>query len=707
MTWHGAGEAPDAPALSRRQWRSANPQWRRAATWRHLVLFILLAVQTAIAGEYMIQILPYHGQTWLEIAIIVTFVALFAWISVGFWIALMGFFTLLFNARWHAITRICKARGSDTAPLAPTAILMPVFNEDAKRVFAGLRTTYLSLEKTGQSEHFQFFVLSDTNDATKGIEEEVEWAALCRSLGAFGRVHYRRRRTHIKRKSGNIADFCRRWGGQFRYMIVFDADSVMAGPTLVQMVQMMEVRPEAGIIQTPPVTAGRVSLYARIQQFANRVYGPMFTAGIHFWQLGEAYYWGHNAIIRIKPFIEHCGLKRLPGKPPLGGEILSHDFVEAALMRRAGWEVWVAYDLGGSYEETPPTLLDELKRDRRWCQGNLQHLRLLGTKGLASAHRAMFVNGVMAYSSAAIWLLFLLLSTAEIAVRALVPTQYFSAQPRLFPVWPEWHPDWAIALVASTAALLFLPKLLSWLLILVKKPPTRLFGGFVPLTVSVILETLVASLLAPIRMLFHTKFVLTTLLGRQVKWGGQVREDAETDWLTAIRYHGGATVIAIAWAAGVYWLNPAFFWWLAPIVIALVFSVPLSVYFSRVRLGRRARKFRLFTIPEEIEPSPELTALNEHLAPLDAGGDNAFVHAVVDPYINAIHIAMLRIKTSMPPEKAKRLKRLRVKALTLGPDKLSPLDKSDLLEDIDSMNALHFDVWQLTDRELSAQWGLA
>ncbi|HET7307271.1 MAG TPA: glucans biosynthesis glucosyltransferase MdoH [Gammaproteobacteria bacterium] len=693
-------------AAATRKYRAANPRWRRAAFIRHVLLFALVAVQTAFAGMYMLQILPYHGSTGLEAAVLATFIGLFAWISVGFWTAFSGFFTLLFNWRRLAITRICEARGSDSAPLAPTAILMPVYNEDPRRVFAGLKTTYLSLQKTGQLEHFEFFVLSDTTDAESAVREELEWAELCRELNAFSRVHYRRRRTHIKRKSGNIGDFCRRWGSKFRYMIVFDADSVMAGSTLVKMVQMMEVRPEAGIIQTPPVTANKNSLFARIQQFANRVYGPMFTAGVHFWQLGECYYWGHNAIIRIKPFIEHCGLSRLPGSGPLGGEILSHDFVEAALMRRAGWEVWVAYDLPGSYEETPPTLLDELKRDRRWCQGNLQHLRLLGTKGLSSAHRAMFVNGVMAYASALVWLLFLILSTAEVAVQALTPVKYFSNKPSLFPIWPEWHPNWALALVVSTAGLLFLPKILSWLLTLIKQPPTRCFGGFFALTLSVIFETIVASLLAPIRMLFHAKFVLTTLIGRQVKWGAQVREDAETTWGTAIRYHGSATVIAIIWAGGVYWLNPAFFWWLAPIVSALVLSIPLSTYLSRVRLGRLARRLRLFVIPEEIEPPPELDVLNRQLAPVAADVDD-FVRAVVDPQVNAIHLAMLRRKPGMPPEKAKRLGRIRTKALQFGPTALTNLDKSDLLQDVDSMQVLHLGVWQITDGELSRQWGLA
>ncbi|HET6656109.1 MAG TPA: glucans biosynthesis glucosyltransferase MdoH [Gammaproteobacteria bacterium] len=684
---------------------AGNPRWRRAARVRHVLMFLLVAVQTGFAGTYMLQILPYHGNTPLEMAVLATFIGLFAWISVGFWTAFSGFFTLLFNMRRLAITRICEARGSDSAPLAPTAILMPVYNEDPRRVFAGLRTTYLSLQKTGQLEHFQFFVLSDTTDAENAVEEELEWAELCRSLGAFGRVHYRRRRTHIKRKSGNIGDFCRRWGATFRYMIVFDADSIMAGTTLVKMVQMMEVRPEAGIIQTPPTTANKNSLFARIQQFANRVYGPMFTAGVHFWQLGECYYWGHNAIIRIAPFVEHCGLSRLPGNGPLGGEILSHDFVEAALMRRAGWEVWVAYDLAGSYEETPPTLLDELKRDRRWCQGNLQHLRLLGTKGLSSAHRAMFVNGVMAYASAMVWLLFLVLSTAEVAVQALTPVKYFSSKPSLFPIWPEWHPNWALALVVSTAGLLFLPKILSWFLTLIKKPPTHCFGGFFALTVSVILETIVASLLAPIRMLFHAKFVLTTLIGRQVKWGGQVREDAETGWGTAVRYHGIATIVAIIWAGGVYWLNPAFFWWLVPIVGALFFAIPLSVFLSRVRLGRLARKMRLFTIPEEIEPPAELATLNAQLAPTVDDTD-PFVRAVVDPQVNAIHIGMLRLKRSMPAEKAKRLERIRKKALQLGPAGLTALDKADLLQDVRSMQALHFGVWHISDAELSRQWGL-
>jgi membrane glycosyltransferase len=223
-------------------------------------------------------------------------------------------------------------------------------------------------------------------------------------------------------------------------MVMLDADSIMAGSTLVRMVRLMERRADAGMIQTVPVAVNRRSLFARVQQFASRVYGPMFAAGLHYWQLGDGQYWGHNAIIRVGPFMAHCVLPRLPGKPPLGGEIMSHDFVEAALMGRAGWTLWLAYDLGGSYEEVPSTLLEEMRRDRRWCQGNLQHLKLLFTQGLFGAHRALFLNGVLSYVSAVLWFLFLTLSTAEAIINALREPDYFPTGQSLFPSWPVWRP---------------------------------------------------------------------------------------------------------------------------------------------------------------------------------------------------------------------------------------------------------------------------
>jgi membrane glycosyltransferase len=369
--------------------------WERAAKIRRSFLLGVIAVTALFASAHMADVLPHRGTTRIELAIVIVFAILFAWISIGFWEALAGLVTLARSYDRFVVTPRKDEEVTLGGMTWPTAILMPIANEEVDRVFAGLRVIYESLEKTGELHHFHFFILSDSGDPDKWVEEEIAWAEICSSLDAFDRIFYRRRRVNLKRKSGNIADFCRRWGRSYRYMVVLDADSIVTGPTLVKMVWSMEKHPRVGILQSAPLAVNRETPIARCQQFANHVYGPMFAAGLHYLQLGDSHFWGHNAIIRIEPFMKHCGLPQLPGKPPRGGYILSHDFVEAAFMRRGGWEVWLAYDLEGSYEEVPPTLLEEVKRDRRWCQGNLQHVRLLFTKGLFSAHRALFLHGAM------------------------------------------------------------------------------------------------------------------------------------------------------------------------------------------------------------------------------------------------------------------------------------------------------------------------
>jgi len=584
--------------------RDARPCfWHRAGTVRRSLLLALVLIQTVLATWSMTAVLPYHGSQPLEIALLALFVLLFAWISAGFWTAVMGFLVLLFGGDRYAISRTA-APGAAIAEDARTAIVMPIANENVPRVFAGLRATFRSLAATGELRHFDFFVLSDSSDPDRHVAEIAAWRDACNGLGASGRLFYRRRIHRLKRKSGNLADFCRRWGGNYRYMVVLDADSVMSGECLTALVRMMEANPQAGIIQTVPRAAGRDTFFARMQQFANRVYGPLFAAGLHFWQLGESHYWGHNAIIRVAPFMRHCALGRLPGRGALAGEILSHDFVEAALMRRAGWAVWLAYDLPGSYEEMPPSLADELVRDRRWCRGNLINSRLLFAEGLHPAHRAVFMTGVMAYLSAPLWFLFLLLSTALLAVHTLVPPKYFVQSEQLFPLWPEWHPDWAMALFGATAALLFVPKILAGALVVAKG--ARGYGGALRVAMGVMTELALSAILAPIRMLFHTQFVASALTGGVIGWKSPPREDAETSWNEALRRHGWHTMLGVLWTAGVYWLNPAFAWWLAPITGALAVSIPVSVLTSRVSLGRSARRARLLLIPEESRPPREL-----------------------------------------------------------------------------------------------------
>jgi membrane glycosyltransferase len=673
--------------------REAN--WQLAARWRRLGLIMLVALQTLIASWSLTHTFPYPWLNGSQIAIVTLFAVLFAWISFGFWSSLVGFWMLWKGTSRFSVDEWTPELDGQQALGSRTAVLMPICNEDVDRVFSGIEATYRSLVATGKLAHFEFFILSDTSDWEQQVEEELAWAQLCRNVQGFGKIFYRHRRNNIKRKSGNIADFLRRWGRNYDYMVVLDADSIMAGRTLVRLATIMDHYPQAGIVQTAPTTVNGESLYARLQQFANRVYGPMLAAGLRFWQLGESYYWGHNAILRIEPFIRHCGLGRLPGKPPLGGEILSHDFVEAALMGRAGWTVWIVDDSSGSYEETPPSLLDELKRDRRWCQGNLQHLKLMFSEGLRGGHLAIFTMGVMAYASALFWFVFLLLSSAEAAAQSILPPVYFSSQPSLFPMWPQWRPGWAVALVSATALLLFLPKLFSFLLI-VKNRETRLFGGLLPLCFSIFFEIVASSLLAPIRMWFHSKFVVLTLLGRQIKWSAQQRSDNQIGWFEAIRAHGVSTFFAMLWIGMMWWFNSSFLWWLLPVAVPLLLSIPLSVYSSRVAVGRRLRRWRLLLIPEEINP-PEIVKNFKASLKQRRCAKNAlsgFKRAALDPLANAVHISLLRGKAPKSAKARARSRELRRKVVEEGPASLTRSDKAHLLRDAEGMARLHDQVWQ-------------
>jgi membrane glycosyltransferase len=654
---------------------------------RRVVLAALTLGAAVVATWAMTAVLPYHGHKPLEVAILALFAILFFWVSAGFWTALMGFAVLWSGGDRHAISATAPP-GAPRDPAARTAVVMPVCNEDVARVFAGLRATYESVARAGELAHFDFFVLSDSDDADLRAAEAEAWFRLCREANAFGRVFYRWRRHRIKRKSGNVADFCRRWGRDYRYMVVLDADSVMSGECLSALARLMDANPDAGIIQSAPRAAGRETLHARIQQFANRVYGPLFTAGLHFWQLGEAHYWGHNAIIRIAPFMRHCALGRLPRRGRAPVEVLSHDFVEAALMRRAGWRVWIAYDLPGSYEDMPPNLVDELKRDRRWSQGNLINARLLLAEGLHAAHRAVFAIGVMAYLSSPLWFLFLLLSTALAAIHVLVPPQYFTQPYQLFPNWPEWHASWAVLLSGATATLLFAPKLLS--VALLWRQGAAEFGGVWRLALSVVGEMFYSVLLAPVRMLFHTQFIAATLAGRQAGWKSPPRSDEATTWKEALQRHGWHTALAAAWGAAVLWIVPAYFWWLLPVLGPLLLAMPLSVWSSRMAVGRRMRAAGYFVIPEEVAPPPELCAVRRQLE--RAAGGGGFAQTVLGPLRNAVACACAQVRARRGGT-AQAVQRKRIAAALAAPRALSRQQQLELLDDAQALAQLHARAW--------------
>lgn len=709
------GKKPAPRPRTRETEDFAEARWRHVAAIRRTALLLLMVTQTVVATWYMKSVLPYQGwslvdlglvfeQPWQESArqilpyvvqtsILALFALLFCWVSMGFWTALMGFFQLLKGRDRYSISA-SSCGDEPISPQARTALVMPIANEHVPRVFAGLRATYESLRETGQLEHFDLFVLSDSNDPDICVAEQKAWLELCREVDGFGHIFYRRRRRRVKRKSGNIDDFCRRWGSNYRYMVVLDADSVMSGECLTRLVRLMEANPGAGIIQTAPKASGMDTLYARLQQFATSVYGPLFTAGLNFWQLGESHYWGHNAIIRVKPFIEHCALAPLPGTGAFAGAILSHDFVEAALMRRAGWGVWIAYDLPGSYEELPPNLLDELKRDRRWCHGNLMNFRLFLVRGMHAVHRVVFLTGVMSYLSAPLWLLFLLLSTGLLAIHTLMVPEYFLQPNQLYPLWPRWQPMEAIALFSATMTLLFLPKLLSVLLIWIQG--AEAYGGRLRVLLSVLLETLCSVLLAPVRMLFHSLFVTAAFLGWSVQWNSPQRVDDATPWSEAWRRHGSQVLLGIGWMALVGWLNPDFLWWLAPIVVSLVLSPVVSVLTSRTAPGLAARRSKLFLIPEEHQVPRELsnTAEYERLNSSRAL-HQGFLRAVVDPLYNALVCAMARARHAKVVPAAEALRDERIgEILAAGPQGRVEATRWRLLNDPDGMARLHARIWQ-------------
>ena len=689
----------------REPWR--NPADVRPLMLRRVALLVLVVLGAVFGTDSMVDVLPKHGGTWAEQGLLLLFGVLFAWISAGFWTGLMGAWVLLRGRDPNAITNALHD-GSAPEPIPPearTAIVMPICNEHVPTVFAGLRATIESLLRAGATAHFDVFVLSDTNEPDTRAAEQAAWSRLVRALerehpGVPIHVHYRWRQHRSKRKAGNVADFCRRYGRAYRYMVVLDADSVMTGDCLTSLVRLMEAHPDAGIIQTAPRACGHETLHARIQQFGSAVYGPLFTAGLHFWQLGESHYWGHNAILRMAPFIEHCALAALPGQTSLSGDVMSHDFVEAALMRRAGWKVWIAHDLEGSYEQVPPNLLAELQRDRRWCHGNLQNSRLMFEPGLHAVHRSVFLTGVLAYASAPLWLAFLLLSSALFASQSHEVPAYFLEPYQLFPIWPSANLQLMLTLFGLTAALLLAPKLLS-LAVIVARGQAQRHGGVARLLLGALLEFVHSLLLAPVRMLFHTQFVFAALTGLKLAWKSPPRDDAATGWREAARRHGVHTALTLLWVAAIALGSAAVPWWLSPVIVGLLVAIPLSAWSSHAGPGRWLRARGVFLIAEEVREPFELAEARRHARGFDASP--SVVDAVVQGALHEQVIAAIPQRPRAQGLKAQAQRRLVEHAANAGPSGLGANERHRLAGDAQALRALRV---RALDRSAHRDWWL-
>jgi len=573
-----------------------------------LPLFLGLVLSTSLGGVLlMLQIVRFGGISVLEAGILGLFAPTFAWINIAFWSAIIGFVLRVSNRHPLTLDRspptFLKAPSSRSPLSSRTALVMPVFNEEPERVLDGLVAMAHSLAQTGEGEAFDLFLLSDTNDpdiAAREVKACRSWAERAPGLGL---LHYRRRDSNEGRKAGNIADFCERWGRDYAFMVVLDADSILTGETLVALARAMEAHPEAGLIQTVPLPARQTTLFGRLLQFAGELYSPLLATGQSFWQTDTANFWGHNAIVRVQPFTEHCRLPLLPGHPPLGGPILSHDFVEAALLRRAGWRVYLLPELQGSWEEIPGHLLDYATRDRRWAQGSLQHLRLLLGQGFHPANRLHFLLGAMGYLSSVLWLLMLLASTAWVFL-STSRNPGFLLGPMPGSAWLMPLPLPALfSLLLVTAVLLFLPKVLSLLLVVFQGADG--FGGRARLLLSAALEAIFAILLAPIMMLIHSRFVLSILLGRSVSWDAQSRGGHSIPWPLAFRRTSGIVLAGGIWMGLTLWISPGFVLWLSPIFAGILLAPFLARWTSSPRIGALARDWKLFLVPSETEPPAE------------------------------------------------------------------------------------------------------
>jgi len=573
---------------------------------RRTLFFGLTLLTSAAATGLLLDVLEANGVTWTEVVGLVLFFGLFTWITGALWTAIAGFGVQLAGRDPEAID-VHELAGR---PLrSRTAVVMPIYNEDPVRVGAGLTATWSSLALESEEQAFDLFMLSDTTDERIAADEEALWQGLSARFGPE-RVFYRRRRDRSERKAGNIADFVRRWGANYECMIVLDADSVMSGHALVTLARAMEAHPQIGILQSLPLPEGRETLFGRLIQFGSRLQSPMLSAGLAYWQVGESNYWGHNAIVRLRPFAQHCTLPRLSGRPPLGGEILSHDFVEAAFMRRAGYEVRQLPELSGSWEEVPPNVLDYAARDRRWTQGNLQHSRVLVFRGLHPLSRVHFLTGIVAYASSPMWLALLLLSSVLSAIEAAKKPAYFSpGLQSLFPQWPQIRSGEIGVLLGLTVVVLLLPKVLGACLAIRDRVLRQQFGGSARLWVSLLVEQLFSMLLAPTMMLFHSTFVAQTLAGRSVSWNAQERTERGVTLREAFRRQKWHLALGVVWGATTLWLTPQFFWWLTPVLVGLLFGIPLTMWTSRVSAGRLFRRHGLLLTPEETAPPPELVVL--------------------------------------------------------------------------------------------------
>lgn len=593
--------------------------WQRVVEYRQRVS-LALTIATTGAILYLSAIMLRAQQMpeaafWLYLLVYGTMTF---FLCANFYKMMLGTWYMLRGPKgnpWHPAHRAC-----DPLPNVRVAIVYPVYHEDVERVAAGIAATWESLatKHPGFAHHFDNYLLSDSRDPAYRIVEEEAVQRLREALPE-GRFFYRWRVSNANAKMGNISDFCRRWGGDYDYMLVMDADSVMDGDAIVDLLRMMSGNDRIGILQTNPTPILRTSLFGRMQQFGARLYGSVFSYGLQAMYMGNASYIGHNAMLRMAPFVRHAMLPTLSGPKPWGGKPMSHDIIESALVARAGYEVWFLADTKGSYEEMPANILAFIIRERRWMQGNLQHLRFVFLRGLRSIHRETFINGSMGYLSAPLWASFLVIS-----VFGMLNFLHYgllglgSLKMIQMPM---------LMLLISSLVFLFMPRLIA-VGIHIAQDRARLFGGKDKLVLSVLLETLFSFFFSPLIMICITRFLWMFVKRRSITWGTQARGDEPLSMELCVRHFGWISALGTACLAAMIYSISHVPWtqtmllsamsgglvepidlliWFSPVLLGFTFSIWIAAITSRTFDGVASR--HLFAIPEEIETPPVVRAV--------------------------------------------------------------------------------------------------
>ncbi|TGK77544.1 glucans biosynthesis glucosyltransferase MdoH [Leptospira noumeaensis] len=663
----------------------------------HRSLFFLTFIAPVIWGfSLFIDIISFRGIEITEYYQFITLIFLLPMLAYGATTSLFGFLlTLKKNGDPLLKTKRIPIGELDLQSIAsiPVAVVMPVYEENEISIFSRIKVISESADQIHKLPKLDYFILSDTRTPEKWIKEEAAYTELCGSKNNYHNFHYRRRKSNLNGKSGNIADFCRRWGKKYKYMLILDADSLVSGELILQLIANMENQPKAGIIQSSTKIFKSTTLFQKLTEFSSYLFSPFFLKGATFWQINSSGYWGHNAILRVKPFMEHCALPHLPEYGGLGGKILSHDTVEAALMRKAGYEVLCAYELEGSYEENPPNIIDVLKRDQRWCQGNLQHFWFLFGKKIPFINRIHILNGILSYLNSPIWMCYILLSLwnyledNKYLNYSMLPEEYEFFKSQIYdPLY--------IKLLYLSLVLLFLPRVLSFLSL----PVIQILKKFP----AFLLETLFSILIAPIYMIYHSIFVFSILFNKRITWGPQNR-DADSGYSLSYIFSSffGVTILGFASAYISYAHSTMLFVLTMPIWMGWILSIPLVVF-----TGKEQKWLNKFLDPSFWKPN---TALIHKLEKELISHKNSYLEgrelffALIHPIFRSTHKQLQgnkKYQSQLPKSTEENLKIL----LEEGPKALEKKSILKILSNRELLDSFYWKFWTSRKENWANEW---